>query len=73
MPISDSVCKVLTPGPGRFTLANLVLGPISIKFQNGTYAQDTVLFCTMSHSGGFSIPYAWDYGQGHCCPLTPAG
>lgn len=63
MPISDSVCKALVPGAGRFTLANLVLGLISIKFQNWTYAQDTVLFCTVSHSGGFSIPYAWNYGQ----------
>ena len=44
MPISDSVCKAPAPSAGRFTLANLVLGPISVKFQNWTYVQDTVLF-----------------------------
>ena len=44
MPISDSLWKALAPSARRFTLANLFLGPISVKFQNWTYAQDTVLF-----------------------------
>ena len=34
MSISGSVRKAPAPGPGRFTLANLVLGPISLKFQH---------------------------------------
>lgn len=74
MSISGSVRKAPAPGAGRFTLANLVLGPISLKFQHWTYVQDT------SFSAQWVILEDFQYcmhgimdTSRHCCPLSPTG